>query len=119
MDEMAGTELYRIRRGPKSTLSNEVFAYCLLQFWNATAPGLTSLAFGEIAYAQNSPGVIFKLDENSLVERLEQLQFVTKGLLGYAEGAGLKQVYRKEGLINPLNWLRSHYEETLPIGVGI
>jgi hypothetical protein len=119
MDEVMGTELYRIRRGPKNTISNEVFAHCLLKFWDATAPGVKSLAFGDIAYAQNSPGAIFKLDENSLVERLEHLQFATGGALGYAEGAGLKQVYRQQEAIESLSWLSSHYEETLPIGVGV
>jgi hypothetical protein len=119
MDEIMGTELYRVRRGSKSTLSNAVFAHCLLRFWDSTAKGLKSLAFGDIAYAQNSPGAIFKLDENSLVERLEHLQFTTDGALGYAEGAGLKQVYRQQETVDSLAWLRSHYESTMPIGVGI
>ncbi len=103
-----------IRRGPKSTLSDRVFAYCLLRFWDRVAPGLNSLAFSEIAYAQDGPGTIFKLDENSLMERLEKLGSMTSGILGYTESAGLKQVYR-QGDSDGLNWLNSHYEETNPV----
>jgi hypothetical protein len=119
MEEVLGTELFKIKRGPKSTLSNHVFAYCLLEFWNSTAKALQSLAFSDIAYSPNSPGAIFKLDENSLVERLETLEITTKGALGYTEGAGLKQVYRRQGTIESRAWLNTHYEDTMPIAVGV
>lgn len=115
VEEVSGTDLLKIKRGPKTTLSNEVFAYCLVDFWNRTAVALTSLAFGDIAYAQNSPGAIFKLDENSLVERLEALHDTTNGALSYTETAGLKQVYRHKPEVAPTTWLTKHYEDTMPI----
>ena len=118
LEEMSGASLLKIKRGPKSTLSNQVFAYCLLKFWDRVAPAAKSLAFSEIAYAQNGPGTIFKLDENSLIERLENLQITTAGCLGYIESAGLKQVYR-QGDCDGLSWLKAHYEETNPILVGV
>ncbi len=118
IEEVSGTNLFKIRRGPKSTLSNRVFAYCLLQFWETVAPDMKSLAFSEIAYSRNSPGTVFKLDENSLIERLEMLEIATGGALGYTEGAGLKQVYR-QGDCDGLSWLSSHYEETNPVLVGV
>ena len=116
---MSGTNLFKIRRGPKSTLSDRIFAFCLLQFWNRTAPETKSLAFSEIAYSQNSPGTVFKLDENSLIERLERLEIATNGALGYTEGAGLKQVYRQQEIGDGLSWLSTHYEETNPVLVGV
>ncbi len=118
LEELSGASLLKIKRGPKSTLSNPVFAYCLLQFWNRVASAGKSLAFSEIAYAQNGPGTIFKLDENSLIERLEKLQITTSGCLGYTESAGLKQVYR-QGNCDGLSWLRAHYEESNPVLVGV
>jgi hypothetical protein len=119
LEEVSGTSLFKIRRGPKSTLSDRVFAFCLLQFWNRNTPGTKSLAFSEIAYSQNSPGTVFKLDENSLIERLERLELATSGALGYTEGAGLKQVYRQQEIGDGLSWLSSHYEETNPVLVGV
>lgn len=119
LEEVSGTNLVKIRRGPKSTLSDRTFAFCLLEFWNRTPSETKSLAFSEIAYSQNSPGTIFKLDENSLIERLERLEIATDGALGYTEGAGLKQVYRQEDIGDPFSWLQAHYEATNPVLVGV
>jgi Protein of unknown function (DUF4007) len=119
LEEVSGTSLFKIRRGPKSTLSDRVFAFCLLQFWDRIAPETKSLAFNEIAYSQNSPGTVFKLDENSLIERLERLEIATTGALGYTDGAGLKQVYRQQEICDGLSWLSTHYEETNPVLVGV
>lgn len=119
LEEVSGTSLFKIRRGPKSTLSDRIFAYCLLQFWNRIAPETKSLAFSEIAYSQNSPGAVFKLDENSLIERLERLEIATDGAMGYTESAGLKQVYRQQAIGDGIPWLSTHYEETNPVLVGV
>jgi hypothetical protein len=119
LEEVSGTNLVKIRRGPKSTLGDRTFAFCLLQFWNWMAPETKSLAFSEIAYSQNSPGTVFKLDENSLIERLERLEIATDGALGYTEGAGLKQVYRQQDIGDGFSWLSTHYEATNPVLVGV
>jgi hypothetical protein len=119
LEEVSGTSLFKIRRGPKSTLSDRIFAFCLLQFWNKIAPETKSLAFSEIAYSQNSPGTVFKLDENSLIERLERLEIATEGAMGYTESAGLKQVYRQQEIRDGISWLSAHYEETNPVLVGV
>jgi hypothetical protein len=119
LEEMSGTSLLKIRRGPKSTLGDRVFAFCLLQFWDRIAPSTKTLAFSEIAYSQNSPGAIFKLDESSLIERLERLSLATDGMLSYTEGAGLKQVYRPQEACDGLSWLSIHYDETNPVLVGV
>lgn len=118
IEEVSGTELLKIRRGPKSSLGARVFAFCLLDFWARIAPGTKTLAFTDIAYSRNSPGNIFKLDENSLIEKLEALEIVTNGSVGYAEVAGLKQVYQ-QGTFDPYSWLKAHYEETHPVLVGV
>jgi hypothetical protein len=86
--------LFRFSRGPKPTLSDRVFLYCLLQFWEGHGCQ-DSLAFSEIAFAVGSPGSVFKLDENSIAGRLEELESLTHGALIYDETAGLKQVYRR------------------------
>ena len=66
-----GGGLFRFDRGPKNSLSDEVFAHCLNEFWGRVTSS-QSLAFSDIAYGQGSPGVVFKLDENSLIDRLER-----------------------------------------------
>jgi len=67
-----------------------------------------TLAFSEIAYRKGSPGTVFRLDENSLADRLERLDTLTNGELVYTETAGLRQVYRHADL-NPKEILEEHY----------
>lgn len=102
--------LFRFARGPKASISDYVFLHCLLEFWQARA-GRESLAFSEIAFGHGSPGAVFKLDENSVALRLEQLEKTTSGALIYDETAGLKQVYRRRNVIGE-DCLSRHYEQT-------
>ncbi|MES2741670.1 MAG: DUF4007 family protein [Pseudomonadota bacterium] len=85
---------FAFRRGPKATLENGLFAFALLDFWDRSAPGLSSLAFEAIAYGEGSPGRVFKLDEDSVAERLLALEDLTKGVLSWTDTAGLRQVHR-------------------------
>lgn len=105
--------LYRFSRGPKPSLSDQVFLNCLLEFWE-TDRTPDSLAFSEIAFAAGSPGSVFKLDENSIAVRLEQLESTTSGALIYDETAGLKQVYRRKK-IDKRDALNRHYRESLAL----
>jgi hypothetical protein len=107
-----------MRRGPKPTLADEVFVYALADFWERQAPALSSLAFTEIAYSKGSPGNAFKLDDNSLVERLEHLDACTNGDMIYTETAGLKQVLRKK--IRPSrDYLAQYYQSSSLVAVEV
>jgi Protein of unknown function (DUF4007) len=105
--------LFRFSRGPKPSLSDRVFLHCLLEFWAARS-SQDSLAFSEIAFANASPGSVFKLDENSIAVRLERLESVTNGALIYDETAGLKQVYRRRN-VDGRDCLSRHYQESLAL----
>lgn len=87
---------YAFRRGPKASLHNGVFAYALVDFWNREAAGQSSLAFETVAYAAGSPGRVFKLDEESIAQRLITLSDFTDRKLEWTDSAGLRQVHRRE-----------------------
>lgn len=53
------------------------------------------MAFESIAYGEGSPGRVFKLDEDSVAERLFGLDELTGGTLSWTDTAGLRQVHRK------------------------
>ncbi|MCC6363049.1 MAG: DUF4007 family protein [Bryobacterales bacterium] len=89
-----GSDLYQLQRSQKSTLADHVFLYALCDFWNGISQAQQTLAFSEIAYRKGSPGIVFRLDENSIGDRLERLDELTKGKLTYTETAGLRQVYK-------------------------
>ncbi len=86
---------YAFRRGPKATLHDGIFAYALIDFWDRTAVGESSLAFEAIAYGAGSPGRVFKLDEESIAQRLISLADFTGGKLAWTDSAGLRQIHRK------------------------
>lgn len=86
---------YAFRRGPKATLHDGLFAFALLDYWDSTAEGVSSMAFETIAYGEGSPGRVFKLDEESVAERLMGLSDLTDGFLTWADTAGLRQVHKK------------------------
>jgi hypothetical protein len=86
---------YTFRRGPKTSLHDGIFAYALVDFWNREAEGQSSLAFETIAYAEGSPGRVFKLDEESVAQRLIALSDFTERKLEWTDSAGLRQVHRK------------------------
>lgn len=95
---------YRFHRGPKPSLPIEIFATALSEFWDAHVSGNNTVTFANIAYSPKSPGRIFQLDEDTLVECLEGLENLTDGVLYYGETAGMKQVHRnrKIDLMEPL-----------------
>lgn len=88
---------YAFRRGPKATLHDGLFAYALLDYWDSSAEGLSSMAFETIAYGEGAPGRVFKLDEDSVAERLLGLRDLTDGFLAWTDTAGLRQVHRQNG----------------------
>lgn len=103
--------LFRFSRGPKGSLSDNIFLYVLLEFWDSQGAS-DSLAFSEIAFGTGSPGSVFKLDENSIATRLERLAEKTSGALIYDETAGLRQVYRR-AKTDKRAALHHHYEDAL------
>lgn len=88
---------FAFRRGPKATLHDGLFAYALLDFWENSAQGISSMAFETISYGEGSPGRVFKLDEDSVAERLMALSDLTDGHLVWTDTAGLRQVHKQPG----------------------
>lgn len=101
--------LYEFRRGPKPTLPDGVFAYALNAFWNRHAPNAATLSVEAIAYEPGSPGRVFKLDENSVVERLTAMEDVTCGRVVWSDTAGVRQVLRVKPISDPLGLLANAY----------
>lgn len=100
---------YEFRRGPKPTLPDGVFAYALNAFWNSYAPTASTLSVEAIAYEPGSPGRVFKLDEDSVVERLTAMEFVTRRRIIWSDSAGVRQVLRVKPVTAPLSLLASAY----------
>ena len=92
-------------RDERRSLNDYIFAYAILDFWEKLKNTSSSLTYLQLANEVGSPGKIFRLNEASLVSRLEKLDELTEGNLVWTEQAGLKSlVRRKEALSNPTNY---------------
>ena len=89
---LAGVGAVQFRRGPKPTLSDEVFAFALVEFWQNQLGTRGALSVEAVTHEAGSPGRAFLLDDESIAERLEHLERVTRGALAWDESTGLRQV---------------------------
>jgi len=101
--------VYEFRQGPKPSLPDGVFAYALNAFWERHAPRASTLSVEAIAYEPGSPGRVFKLDENSVVERLTAMEEITHGRIVWSDSAGVRQVLRVRPVSAPLALLALAY----------
>lgn len=98
VDKAAGRAeaIYAFRREEKPDVTPELFVYCLNDFWSKRHSTEGTLSFREIAHGHGSPGQIFKLPEEDVRSRVEQLERRTKGAFSYADSANLQQIRRQK-----------------------
>ena len=89
---------FRFVRGPKPSLGVGVFCYAVTDFWNERFPNANTLSFEALAHEPGSPGRVFQLDENDVVDMLAGLEDTTKGAYRWSETAGLKQLIRSDAM---------------------
>jgi hypothetical protein len=89
-------EFYRFAIGPKPSLPTSVFAYALHDHFGRRQSRSETMSIQECLYGEASPGQVFKLDENSLIEYVEDLEDTMSGSIILDETAGLKQIYRRQ-----------------------
>lgn len=111
ISDSSDSNTYRFHRGPKPSLPIEIFAAALSEFWDDRFSGNNTLTLANIAYSESSPGRIFLLDEDTLVEYLDGLDNLTAGAMRYDETAGLKQVYREKKM-TPMELINRYYESS-------
>jgi hypothetical protein len=106
---------YAFSRGRHDSLPDAIFAFCTLVFWNRQPAGSDTLRFDEVAYGGGSPGQVFKLSENALVDRLHNLGALTGNKIRYDDTSGLRQVIRERS-IDPVTLLNKYYGMTIHEG---
>lgn len=90
-------EKFRLNYGDKVTLSNEMLAYCIIDFWSKSEQSDSmTISIGKLAFAPGSPGRVFLMDEDTLARRIEDITTSSNKLMQWSETAGLKQLIRNE-----------------------
>lgn len=103
---------YQFRRGPKPNLPDGIFLYALNDFWMRHAPDQQTLSVEALTFEPGSPGRVFKLDEDALVERLARIDESSARAYLWSDTAGVRNVARRSQDSDPMNFLASAYEST-------
>lgn len=82
-------DLFRMNIGPKQNLPVPIIGYALL---NLMHEGSTSINLYNATYVQNSPGQIFKLNDNAIVDAVTELEKLTHGRFVFADTAGINSI---------------------------
>ena len=85
-------------RGPKPSLGPGVFCYAVTDFWNRSFSNPNTLSFEALSHEPGSPGRVFLLEENDIVDMLVALEETSNGVYRWSETAGLKQLIRSRRL---------------------
>lgn len=94
---------FRFRRGPQEDLPDGILLYAIHHYWQVFNPHAETLSVADLSRQPGSPGRLFKIDESSLISRLEQVEAMTDGALSYRETAGIRQLYRRK-IVGPDNF---------------
>lgn len=112
LNQLRDGESYQFNIGPKTSLPTEIVGYALLNYIAKAQGRKRTISISDCIYSEGSPGQVFKLDENSVVEYIELLQKITNGSIQLDDTAGLKQVYSKNQF-PPQQLLTSYYKQAV------
>lgn len=80
-------EVIEIHMGSKPTLPANIFLNAVVDHWEHNQPTSTSMSLQEITFGHKSPGVIFRLDEGSVILYLTKFGELTGSKVQFQESA--------------------------------
>jgi hypothetical protein len=89
-----GQRIFRLVSGPQPSLPDALLAYAIHEMMGDDA-GKT-ISFRQLSYGLRSPGRVFRLDEDALLQRLYTIEEATGGVAFYTDQAGIRQVSWRE-----------------------
>jgi len=84
--------VYAFRREEKPSISPELFAWSLLDYWKKRFPNEKTLSAQSVAFGVCGPGQVFKLPEQDVINRLGDLAATTDNALSFQDSTALPQV---------------------------
>jgi hypothetical protein len=110
-------QTFQFNRGTQRYLPSGIVYYATLEFWQRSAPLTETMSLHDLAYAHGSPGRVFRIDEDSLAARYEQIESWTNRRVTYRETAGLKQLYRRRP-VPAMDLLEQSYAQSAALAGG-
>jgi len=103
------SERMRFNIGLKPSLPPELFAFTLAQFWNQRNHNAKTLDLREILSSEGSPSLVFKLDQDSVLLYLDQLERVTTGKLVFQDTSLVRQVAMQTSSLEDSLYILENY----------
>ncbi len=105
---------YKVQVGDHGHLPIDVLAYSITSLFNVT--GEKALAIEDLMYGKNdypAPGAVFCLTESAFLYKLEKLEQRKDTPFRFQETAGVRVLFRTSNVqLDPINYLRSYYEQS-------
>jgi len=108
-----GSHSYRSFASAQPNLPISLIGYATNEVLNQRR--VESLPINDLMYGQNhgiAIGGVFRLTENALLAKLENLVAAYPNVFQINETAGLNQLFRKDNSVSSLDFLRDHYQPT-------
>jgi hypothetical protein len=94
-------KVYMFDNSEKQSISQQLFAFCVHDWWNKSYPKEETVPFGAILGDSHSPGRIFRMQEDEVARRLTDLAKLQPKVFRVMESASLRQLHRtlvKDGI---------------------
>lgn len=104
-------ERIRFRVGPKNSLPAAIFTYSLIEFWKTKAGDRDTLEIHDIMSSEGSPSLVFKLDEDSVLSYLDQLESLSGGAYRFSDTPLTRSVIKEHDIrLDSMFFLEAYYE---------
>ena len=104
-----GKQRYRFNSRPKPSLPPAIFIYALLDFWQSRHSEAKTLSLRQITHDEASPGRVFRLDDDAVLDYLDRLGDLTEGKLMFHDTANIRQVSHRMAIAGE-EILRAFYQ---------
>lgn len=95
---LPGQNGFRLISGYQPDLPDTLVAFAVIIWMQKT--NRHTAALHDLTFAPGSPGRVFRLDEDSLLVRLQQLEAITASAAGFSDTAGIRQVALRSNAID-------------------
>ena len=102
-------QTYALVRSEHETLPDEIFAWALAEHLARRPSRTQTVTLEDLSFGDGTPGRVFCLDEQGLLDRLDRIEALTEGGVVFDETAGLKQVY-VHAVPDPAMLLHRYYD---------
>lgn len=102
-----GQGRYSLTNTQRRTLPDSIFLYALISFWKRQG-NTRSITIDSVVHAPSSPGRVFAMREDEVLERLQRLEIIAGDSIALSETAGLKQVVRSSEFPDTTTILRNY-----------